>query len=70
MRIRELETILYDDRTATLRVTGLNPFKKNKTVRIAVDDPEKFLNAIKLAFSAEEGKIIKFDEEGRIVANK
>lgn len=58
MRIRDLQEIRYDDRTATLKLSGLNQFKKARSVRVAIDDPEQFLNAIKKALSDSEGRII------------
>ncbi|MBB3234461.1 hypothetical protein [Phyllobacterium endophyticum] len=61
MRMRELQTIRYDERTATLRFSGLNAFKKPKTVRVVIDDPEAFLNAIKKALSDPDGIPISFE---------
>ena len=61
MRMRELQAIRYDERTATLKFTGLNAFKKSKTVRVVIDDPEAFLNAIKKALNDAEGTPISFD---------
>ncbi len=61
MRIRELLEIQYDERTATLKFSGLNPFKKHKSVRVVIDDPEMFLNAIKKALVDPEGASIPLD---------
>ncbi|WP_460896823.1 hypothetical protein [Phyllobacterium sp. K27] len=61
MRIRELQEIRYDERTATLKLSGLNPFKKHKSVRVVIDDPEMFLNAIKKALLDPNGNSIPLD---------
>jgi hypothetical protein len=61
MRMRELQSIRYDERTATLKFWGLNAFKKPKTVRVVIDDPEAFLNAIKKALSDPDGMPISFE---------
>lgn len=62
MRIRELQEIWYDERTATLKLSGLNPFKKLKSVRVAIDDPEVFLNAIKKALSDPDGAVVELNK--------
>lgn len=59
MRIRELHEIRFEKETGNLKLSGLNPFKKNKSVNISIDDLEVFLDAIKTALADSEGKIIK-----------
>jgi hypothetical protein len=61
MRIRELQEIRYDGRTATIKFSGLNPFKKHKSVRVVIDDPEMFLNAIKKALVDPDGNSVPLD---------
>lgn len=61
MRIRELQEIQYDERTATIKFSGLNPFKKHRSVRLVIDDPEMFLNAIKKALVDPDGKSMPLD---------
>lgn len=63
MRIRELQDIRYEDATQALNLSGLNPFKKQKSVVISIDDPEEFLNAIKTALTDPEGKFITIGKE-------
>ena len=63
MRIRELQEIRYDARTATLKFSGLNPFRKHKSVRVVIDDPEMFLNAIKKALVDPDGSSIPLDPQ-------
>jgi hypothetical protein len=58
MRIRELQEIRYEEKSANLKLSGLNAFKSFKSVHISIDDPEEFLNAIKKALSDSDGKII------------
>lgn len=60
MRLRELQEIRYEEETANLKLSGLNPFKEAKSVNISIDNPEAFLNAIKTALSEPDGKPIKF----------
>ncbi|ATU95596.1 hypothetical protein [Phyllobacterium zundukense] len=59
MRIRELQEIRYEEQSANLKLSGLNPFNAPKSVNISIDDPEEFLNAIKKALSSSDGKTIK-----------
>jgi hypothetical protein len=59
MRIRELHEIRYEEVTANLKLSGLNPFKQAKSVNISIDNPEEFLNAIKTALADADGKTIK-----------
>lgn len=66
MKIRDIDEVYFDDRTSTLKITGRNPFKKEKSVRLAIDDTEKFLNAIKLALSSDAGNVVKFHDDGRV----
>lgn len=62
MRMREIQTIRYDERTATLKFSGLDAFKRPKTVRVVIDDPEAFLNAVKSALKDPDGTPISFDK--------
>ncbi|MGH7002996.1 MAG: hypothetical protein ACREIP_03530, partial [Alphaproteobacteria bacterium] len=60
MRIRELKEIRYEEQVGNLKISGLNPFKKTKSVNISIDDPEAFLNAIKSALQDSDGKVFTF----------
>ncbi|QND55005.1 hypothetical protein HB779_24405 (plasmid) [Phyllobacterium sp. 628] len=60
MRLRELQEIRYEEETANLKLSGLNPFKEAKSVNISIDNPEAFLNAIKTALADPDGKPVKF----------
>jgi len=59
MRIRELHEIRYEEETAYLKLSGLNPFKQAKSVNISIDKPEEFLNTVKTALADADGKTIK-----------
>lgn len=59
MRIRELHEIRYEEETANLKLSGLNPFKQAKSVNISIDNPEEFLNAIKTALADADGKTVR-----------
>ncbi len=59
MRIRELQEIRYEEQSANLKISGLNPFKQVKSVNISIDDPEEFLKAIKSALQDSDGKTIR-----------
>ena len=60
MRLRELQEIRYEEETANLKLSVLNPFKEAKSVNISIDNPEAFLNAIKTALADPDGKPVKF----------
>jgi hypothetical protein len=59
MRLRELHEIRYEEETANLKLSGLNPYKEAKNVNISIDNPEEFLNAIKAALADTEARPIK-----------
>lgn len=59
MRIRELHEIRYEGKNGNLKLSGLNPYKEAKSVNVAIDNPEEFLNAIKTALTDSEARPIK-----------
>jgi hypothetical protein len=51
--MKKLKKVRYDQQGGSFKIAGEDPYGKNKTVYIDIENAELFINAIKLAIQKD-----------------